>query len=197
MLGTFPAMTIFRWFIVALWLVFLAYWAIAAIGAKRSLNPGDRNRQRVLRFGIVVLIVVAFRIPVLGNALRIAQADQAGSIFMGALGAVLAALGIGCALLARYHLGRNWGMPMSRKENPELITDGPYARIRHPIYTGMILAMLGSTIGDSVYWVLPLVLFGAYFVYSARQEEGLMRMQFPDQYPAYMKRTKMLIPFVL
>jgi protein-S-isoprenylcysteine O-methyltransferase Ste14 len=190
-------MTVFNWIIVALWLVFLAYWAIAAMGAKRNLNPGERQRQGLLRLGIGVLAVIAFRIPILGNALRIAQAHQAGSILMGTLGSVLVALGIGCALLARYYLGRNWGMPMSRKENPELITDGPYALIRHPIYTGMILAMLGSTLGESVYWALPLILFGAYFVYSARREEELMRTQFPDQYPPYMRRTKMLIPFVL
>jgi protein-S-isoprenylcysteine O-methyltransferase Ste14 len=188
-------MTIFNWIILSLWLTFIASWAIAAIGAKRNLNPG--YGQRALRVGIFVLILIAFRIPVLGQALRLAQAEQAGNSLMGALGAALVALGIGCALIARYYLGRNWGMPMSRKENPELVTDGPYALIRHPIYTGMILAMLGSAIGESVYWALPLLLFGGYFVYSARQEEELMRAQFPDQYPAYMQRTKMLVPFVL
>jgi len=50
----------------------------------------------------------------------------------------------------RRHLGRNWGMPMPLKEQPELVTSGPYARIRHPIYTGLILAMLGSAIGVNI-----------------------------------------------
>jgi protein-S-isoprenylcysteine O-methyltransferase Ste14 len=59
------------------------------------------------------------------------------------------------------------------------------------------IAAIGSAIGESLYWVLPLILFGAYFVYSARREEELMRAQFPDRYPPYMQRTKMLIPFVL
>jgi protein-S-isoprenylcysteine O-methyltransferase Ste14 len=88
-------------------------------------------------------------------------------------------------------------MPMSRKENPELVSTGPYALVRHPIYTGILLAMLGSTIGQSIFWLLPFILFGAYFIYSARREEKLLTEQFPEQYPAYMHKTKMLVPFLL
>jgi protein-S-isoprenylcysteine O-methyltransferase Ste14 len=99
--------------------------------------------------------------------------------------------------MARIHLGRNWGMPASRKENPELITSGPYAYLRHPIYAGIILAMLGTTIGASVFWAIPFLLFSVYFVYAARREENIMITQFPEQYPAYMRRTRMLLPFVL
>jgi protein-S-isoprenylcysteine O-methyltransferase Ste14 len=88
-------------------------------------------------------------------------------------------------------------MPMSRKENPELVTSGPYAYVRHPIYTGMLIAMLGSAIGESAFWLIPLILFGLYFVHSARIEEKLMIEQFPEQYSRYMQRTKMLFPFIL
>lgn len=88
-------------------------------------------------------------------------------------------------------------MPMSRKENPELVTTGPYVFVRHPIYGGIILAMLGSTIAGTAFWALPLVLFGAYFIYSARRDEKLMLAQFPQQYPAYRRRTMMMLPFVL
>jgi protein-S-isoprenylcysteine O-methyltransferase Ste14 len=87
-------------------------------------------------------------------------------------------------------------MPMSRKQDPELVTTGPYAFVRHPIYTGIILMMLGSAIAASPFWVVPLILFGAYFVFSARREEAFMLAQFKEQYRDYMKRTKMLLPFV-
>ena len=86
---------------------------------------------------------------------------------------------------------------ISRKEDPELITSGPYAYARHPIYGGVILAMLGTTIGASVFFAVPLLLFSVYFVYAARREENIMITQFPEQYPAYMRRTWMLLPFVL
>jgi protein-S-isoprenylcysteine O-methyltransferase Ste14 len=81
-------------------------------------------------------------------------------------------------------------MPMSREEQPELVTSGPYAHLRHPIYTGLILAMLGSAIGVNIFWAVMLVPVGAYFIWSTR---GNRHMQlFPEQYAAYMARTGML-----
>jgi len=190
-------MTIFQWIIPALWLLFLVYWAVSAIGAKRSLDTSAWWKQSLLRGGIVVLTLAAIHFAGAGHALRAAQAYQARSVLLGAIGALLVLLGVGLAIFARVYLGRNWGMPMSRKAEPELVTRGPYAFVRHPIYTGIILAMLGSAIGESIIWALPLVLFAPYFIYSARREEELMREQFPAQYPDYMRRTKMIVPFVL
>ena len=190
-------MTIFQWIIPALWLLFAVYWAVSAIGAKRSLGTSAWWKQGLLRGGIVVLALAAIHFVGAGHALRAAQAYQARSTLLGAIGAALVLLGIALAVFARVYLGRNWGMPMSRKEEPELVTGGPYAFVRHPIYSGIILAMLGSAIGESIIWALPLVLFAPYFLYSARREEELMREQFPAQYPDYMRRTKMIVPLVL
>jgi protein-S-isoprenylcysteine O-methyltransferase Ste14 len=86
---------------------------------------------------------------------------------------------------------------MSVKEDPELVTTGPYAYVRHPIYAGLWLAMLGSGIAQSVWWLVPVVFGGGYFFYSARKEEKVMLKRFPDEYRAYVKRTKMFVPFVL
>ena len=88
-------------------------------------------------------------------------------------------------------------MPVSRKEDPELVMSGPYAHVRHPIYGGIMLAMLGTTIGATVFWSVPLLVFSLYFLSAARREESIMIAQFPEQYPAYMRRTRMLLPFVL
>lgn len=181
--------------IKALWLVLFAYWMVAAIGAKRNVGTRPRWTKNGLRLGVIVLSLLALRmVPVVRHSLQDAQAYMAGNLLIGAIGVVFCVVGVGLALWARVHLGRNWGMPMSTKESPELVTTGPYALVRHPIYTGILLAMLGSTIGENAFWVLPLVLFGAYFVYSARREEELMMKQFPEQYPAYMQRTNMLLP---
>jgi protein-S-isoprenylcysteine O-methyltransferase Ste14 len=190
-------MTIFHAIIPAIWLCFMVYWGISALSAKRSLGITPWWRQSLLRGGIVILILAAFHFTGAGRLLRAAHAFQARSIVLGAIGAALVLLGIGLAVYARVYLGRNWGMPMSRKEEPELVTGGPYAFVRHPIYTGIILAILGSAIGESLFWLVLLIVFAPYFVYSARREEELMCEQFPAQYPDYMRRTKMIVPFVL
>jgi protein-S-isoprenylcysteine O-methyltransferase Ste14 len=191
-------MTIYNRLIAAFWLILVVYWAATAIGAKKTIGARVWSREVGLRVGVLVLILLALRLPVFRQVMRNALTYAAGAnALMGVVGVVLCALGIGLAIWARAYLGRNWGMPMSRKESPELVTSGPYAYVRHPIYTGLLIAMLGSAIGASPSWSIPLVLFGVYFVYSARKEETLMIEQFPEQYPAYMKRTKMLVPFVL
>jgi protein-S-isoprenylcysteine O-methyltransferase Ste14 len=190
-------MTIFQWIIPALWLLFIVYWAVSAVSAKRSLGVTAWWKQSLLRIGIVVLTLAGLHAAGAGRALRVVQAYQAHNVPLGAVGALLVLLGVGLAIYARIYLGRNWGMPMSRKEEPELVTGGPYAHVRHPIYSGIILAMLGSAIGESLHWALPLVLFAPYFIHCARREEQLMCEQFPRQYPDYMRRTNMIVPFVL
>jgi protein-S-isoprenylcysteine O-methyltransferase Ste14 len=190
-------MTIAHWLIPALWLVFLAYWAIAAIGVKRNVRATAWSKHAALRFAMIALLVFAFYVPPVRHALRLAQAHAADDVLMGAIGSLLVGLGIAVAIFARAYLGRNWGTPMSQKENPELVTGGPYAFVRHPIYSGIILAMLGTAVGLTIIWVLPLVLFIPYFIYSARREEEFMCRQFGETYRAYMRRTKMLVPFVL
>jgi len=77
-----------------------------------------------------------------------------------------------------------------------LVTTGPYSSVRHPIYSGIILAMIGTTIAVSVYWLVAVALLGAYFLYSAIVEERSMARLFPDSYPEYKRSTKMLIPFI-
>jgi protein-S-isoprenylcysteine O-methyltransferase Ste14 len=186
-------MTAYGRLVVACWIIFLIYWCLTAIGTKRTVERGTWRRSAGLRLVIIVLVVLALRIPALRYFLRNAQHFATGA---GVAGAVLCACGIGFAIWARAHLGRNWGMPMSRKEDPDLVTTGPYAFVRHPIYSGVLLAMLGSALGESLVWLLPFALCVPYFVVSARREEEIMREHFPAQYPDYMRRTWMLLPFV-
>ena len=191
------AMTIYGWLIAAFWLVLIIVWAVAAGRAKRTVASGWVWR-RGIALRLAVLVVVLTVILIFRRALpslrpyAINQSATAGLV-----GAVLCALGVGLAVLSRAYLGRNWGMPMSRKAEPELVMSGPYATLRHPIYAGVLLALLGSAIGLSIFWVLPFVVCVPYFIYSARREEQLLTEQFPDQYPAYVKRTKMLLPHLL
>ena len=112
-------------------------------------------------------------------------------------GLVIFLLGLALAVWARVYLGRNWGMPMSQKADPELVTTGPYGMIRHPIYSGIILGMAGTAIAVSLYWLVAVAILGAYFLYSAVVEERTMTKLFPAAYPPYKRATKMLIPYLL
>ena len=188
------SVSLYRSIIAGLWLLFLVYWAVAAVGAKRNASRPRWRREIGLRLVVILPIVALLQSQSLRQFLAETQRSVSHSDILGWTGVVLCLLGISLAINARRHLGRNWGLPMSHKEQPELVTSGPYALIRHPIYTGLILAMLGSAIGVNISWALMLVPVGAYFIYSARREEAVMLQQFPEQYAAYMARTGMLAP---
>jgi protein-S-isoprenylcysteine O-methyltransferase Ste14 len=190
-------MTIWGWPVFGSWLVLLGYWLISAVaahkGTRRSWWP-----EVGFRLAILLAIIFLLRIPGFGRFFRsIGRQGALPGVAGGILGATLCVIGVGSAIWARAYLGRNWGMPMSVKENPELVTTGPYAYVRHPIYAGLWLALLGSGLAQSAWWLLPLVFGSPYFFYSARIEEKTMLQRFPDGYRAYMKRTKMFIPLVL
>jgi protein-S-isoprenylcysteine O-methyltransferase Ste14 len=85
---------------------------------------------------------------------------------------------------------------MMQKDEPELVTSGPYHLIRHPIYSGILLAGVGTAVALSWQWLTAVALAGIYFLYSATVEERYLTQQFPDDYPAYSRSTKMLVPFV-
>jgi len=174
--------------------MFVVYWAVAAVGAKRNAGRHLWRGGIGLRLVLILTIALVVRSPTLREFLAETQRSASHSSLLGWTGVSLCVIGFGLAISARWHLGRNWGMPMSRKEQPELVTNGPYAHLRHPIYTGLIVAMLGSAIGVNILWALMLVPVGAYFIYSARREESVMLQLFPEQYAAYMARTGMLVP---
>ena len=112
------------------------------------------------------------------------------------LGLALFSAGLGFAIWARVHLGRNWGIPMTQKDEPELVTSGPCHLVRHPIYSGILVAGVGTAVGLSWLWLIAVGLAGVYFIYSATVEERFLTEQFPDAYPPYKRSTKMLVPLL-
>lgn len=180
-------MTALKLAVTIAWIVFWVYWLASAIGAHKSA-PG---RRRIPVFGLtavgVILVVRVFR----GGSLVVHSPVLAG------VGAALFLAGLTVAIWARVCLGRNWGMPMTRRLEPELITSGPYRLIRHPIYSGLLLAMLGTALVINPTGLIVAAALGAYFYYSATVEERNLVLAFPAAYPEYRTRTKKLIPFVL
>ncbi len=183
-----------------LWLAFVLCWLVLAQFNKKASRSTPRWAGWRLRLAIVVgvLILVHFRRHAIAGF--VASFNHTPLLRPGTalhwLGVGLCLVGFGFAVWARVHIGRNWGMPMSLREGHELVTSGPYAYVRHPIYSGLMLAMIGSALTVSLLWLLALPLYFAYFLFTARSEEKTMLAQFPDAYPVYHRRTKMLIPFV-
>ena len=185
-------------FIGLLWVVLWAYWLISAKSAKKSVRSGWRWSGGASRLAIFIAAVVLVHLFVSRQFLAdITRRTHPPGGVAATIGVIVCAAGVALAIWSRVQLGQNWGMPMSLRVEPELVTSGPYTYVRHPIYSGLLLAMLGSAIAVSPNWLVFLAGFFLYFLYAARVEEGHMTQRFPDVYPEYQRRTKMLIPFLL
>ena len=170
------------------WAAFWIYWLVAAFSMKRGRVAWPRELR--IRALIAVAAILLIRFGAFRDHGLNTDPWRAG------LGLVLFAVGLGFAIWARVHIGRNWGTPMTQKDDPELVTSGPYHLVRHPIYSGILVAGVGTAVALSWIWLVAVVLAGAYFVYSATVEERYMTEQFPDSYPVYRRSTKMLVPFI-
>ena len=171
------------------WAAFWIYWLVAALSVKSGRVPW--SRELPVRAAIAAVVVVLVRLGAFrGDGLNSDPWRSAG-------GLVVFGTGLSFAIWARIHIGRNWGTPMSQKNEPELVASGPYRLVRHPIYAGILIAGIGTAVGLSWAWLIAVALAGAYFVYSATVEEHNLARQLPDIYPAYRRSTKMLVPFVL
>jgi len=171
------------------WVAFWVFWLAASVGVKAGRTRWARFAG--VRVAIILILLLLLRLRVFKGH-RAVTTDP----WLQGIGLAVFLLGLALAVWARIYLGRNWGMPMSEKADPELVTTGPYSVIRHPIYSGIILALAGTTIAVSLYWLIAVVALGAYFIYSAVMEERHMAEVFPDAYPRYKQSTKMLIPFI-
>jgi protein-S-isoprenylcysteine O-methyltransferase Ste14 len=177
-----------------LWLGWVLYWVVSAFSAKttqRRESLGSRL-SHIVPLLIGVALIVWPRVPWGWLSLRLLPPGPLES----ALGVVLLALGLAFTVWARVHLGRNWSGTVTLKEGHELIRSGPYAYVRHPIYTGLLVALLGSAVACGElraligWWVVA----GA-FIRKLRIEERFMREIFPGQYPGYCAEVPALVPF--
>jgi protein-S-isoprenylcysteine O-methyltransferase Ste14 len=177
----------------ACWLAWLCLWFVLAFSTKRTLERSGRWWPSASVVAVFALVLAdrtghdAFH--------RVLWAPSA---LIGVVSVALVVAGLACTAWARLTLGRNWSGSVVFKQGHELIVTGPYALVRHPIYTGLVAMMLGTALAYAQ--PLGLALFAAGVVVlsmKARNEERLMTSHFPDAYPSYRRRVKALIPFVL
>jgi protein-S-isoprenylcysteine O-methyltransferase Ste14 len=192
--------------ILGSWAIYLLVWAVSAFNVKRDIRTGNGNIGQqfwLLRLvvAVIVLVFVAARI-----ATGTAHFTNFGLIFSRSIfpqstvldwaGAALSVVGVGFAIWARMHLGRNWSPRPAAKEHYELVITGPYAYVRHPIYTGLILMAFGTALTGSIWGIGVCIVAILIFVSRIGREEKIMLELFPDAYPNYQAGTKKLIPWV-
>jgi protein-S-isoprenylcysteine O-methyltransferase Ste14 len=120
------------------WCAFWLYWLVAAFSTKRGRVPWSRELR--IRAVIAVIVILLVRLGVFRSNGLNTDPGRAG------LGLVLLGLGLVFALWARVHIGRNGGAPMTQKEKPELVTSRSYHLVRHPIYSGILVAGVGTAV---------------------------------------------------
>ena len=182
-------------FIAACWVVFIVVWFIAAWFAKRTVERSGTWVRWIV--GIVAFLLVATRSKWLGLASGVSLWRATPGLAV--VAAVVTAAGLSVALWARAALGRNWSGAVVLKEQHDLIDRGPYAFVRHPIYTGVLLMVLGTvTVSGTRAGVIVFATMVAGLIVKARSEERLLTTHFPELYPRYRARVRArLIPFLL
>jgi protein-S-isoprenylcysteine O-methyltransferase Ste14 len=175
-----------------LWVPFIAFWLLAARETHRSrarVKAASSPLRGTLYFAGGALIFLSPSLGTLDDRFVPAVVE------VGAAGWVLTVLGMLFSIWARVRLGRNWSGRVVLKQGQELISTGPYALVRHPIYTGLLVALAGAALYDGRWRaLLGLVLFTIGFWLKARSEEELLEREFGDEYRSYRARTPMLIP---
>jgi len=183
-------------FFPVVWIAFLLYWQIKAIDTKatKRLEPASSRILRVLIFLVAIVLLSTTRIPL--RWLYLPLWPQGIGPFW--LGAALTLAGILFAVWAREHLGRNWSRSVTIKQGHELIVTGPYAVVRHPIYTGILAGFLGMAIAISqVRGFIAFALIFLAFWLKLSMEEQWMRSQFGETYAVYARHTAALVPYLL
>jgi protein-S-isoprenylcysteine O-methyltransferase Ste14 len=187
------------------WDIWVVTWVIAAIWANRTVGRPEIGREIFYR-----IVALAGFVFLLAGYIRYHDGELSWQDWPGIMGwhkyaplpvswtmVVIAFLGFAFAWWARIHLGRLWSGRITRKEGHHVVDTGPYAIVRHPIYTGILLSAIASAIaiGALHAYIGAFLLIAGYWM-KARIEEDWLREQLgPQDYDAYRRRVPMLVPF--
>jgi protein-S-isoprenylcysteine O-methyltransferase Ste14 len=186
--------TICTWLIPAIWAAWCLYWYIAALAAKpvRRRESVASRISHIVPLLLAVLLLVSPRFA--GAILDTRFLPRSALLFWIGVGVMLA--GLLFAVVARRHLGGNWSGTVTLKQDHTLTRSGPYRLVRHPIYTGILLAIFGSGVIALDEWRGPLAfgLVTVAFLRKIQVEERFMQEQFGETYTRYRKEVAALIP---
>jgi protein-S-isoprenylcysteine O-methyltransferase Ste14 len=187
-----------RLLVWSLWLAWAAYWVATSRAVKREV----RKESRVSRWGHMLPLMLGGwllatpHLPRAWRSLEAAVIPWSPALYWG--GVSMLALGLAFSVWARQHIGRNWSAMVTVKARHELVRSGPYAWVRHPIYTGLLAGFLGTAVLlDQWRGVLALSIALAALWRKLRLEERFMLETFGKDYADYRRRVRALVPGLL
>jgi protein-S-isoprenylcysteine O-methyltransferase Ste14 len=187
---------VYRWLFPLLWLAFIAFWIVMARGGKVVTERESvySRLSHYLPLAIAMYLLAAPHVPFAPLQDRFTPL----ALWPVRLGAALTFAGIAFAIWARVWIAGNWSSDVTLKRDHELIVDGPFRWVRHPIYTGILVALAGTALAVGEWrGVLAVVLAGAAYWRKLTIEEAVMRRQFGEAYARYSDRVPALVPFIL
>ena len=186
---------IYRRVVLGLWAAWALYWFVSAMRVKTTVRrepPGSRFAYVAL--GMIGGLLIAWPTRPGGWLAESLWPRSATSYW---IGLALLCAGLAFAVWARVVLGRNWSGSVTVKEQHELIRSGPYRYVRHPIYTGLIVALLGTAVTIAIARAfLGVAFIVGSFLSKMRTEERFMRETFPQEYERYSAEVPALVPFL-
>ena len=186
----------YRYIFLIVWIGYFVYWRMISGNVKTTVRT-ESAASRMVRGGSIILAILLLAIPkieVPGLGFRFLPEGDWPFL----AGLILPMCGLGFSVWGRRRLGRNWSQEVTIKDDHLLITEGPFALVRHPIYTGLILGFAGTSValGEIRGLIADALVFGVLLI-KLRLEERWLLEQFGEPYRRYCEKVSALIPFVL
>jgi protein-S-isoprenylcysteine O-methyltransferase Ste14 len=174
------------------WLLWLFYWLARATDTKKTVKR-ETSLSRSLQNSIVTFGALLILLPSFSMSALSIDVTSIGPLTQ--LGTIINVAGLLFTVWARIHLGRNWSAAVTLKQDHELVRSGPYAWVRHPIYTGCLLALCGCVlINAEIRGVIGFIIVFVATAYKARMEESVLANYFGADYVNYRERVRALVP---
>jgi protein-S-isoprenylcysteine O-methyltransferase Ste14 len=175
------------WSSVILWVILVIYWIIRA--KERGVGNEIAGLLKLVVSGVIIYV------PLISGINRFSY-DR--SMPVSVIGLIIAILGCMVCIAGREELAKNWSGKVAIQRGHELVQNGIYGMIRHPIYAGVLMMMLGvSMIAGNVFGFIWTALSFFGFFRKSKQEETLLLEKFGIIYAEYCKKTKIFFPFIL